>query len=221
MCTSRRTNGHLPVWRGVYCMISQFQRRPLRRAVVASAVLAAAAAGASGLLASSTAKAASKCSTVQTLRTGYNISAGYLPPIIAQANGYLVKYCLQVQEQPIAGAAVLLAQVESGNADMALLNPAGIIQAVEAGIQLRIIAPDDGAGDMPECTAANSGITSITQLTGKAVATTLLRSSTDVAFRVRLARAGVNINSNNVHFVQVPNASIIPEVINGTVQAAG
>ncbi|HVW17400.1 MAG TPA: ABC transporter substrate-binding protein [Solirubrobacteraceae bacterium] len=167
----------------------------------------------------STAGAATKCKSYQTLRTGKNIAAAYNPPQITAATGFLKQECVKLQEQDVAGAAVLLAQVEAGRADMALLNPAGIVQAVESGIKLKIIAPNTGPGDFAICVSKNSSITSDPktwkQFEGKSVVTTLLGSNTDIAFRVKLARAGVDLDK--VKFVQILQASLAQSIINQTV----
>lgn len=164
------------------------------------------------------AKTTPKCSSYKTITTGYNISAAYAPPWIIQKDGYARDYCLKIVDTPVEGGAVLLAQVESGHLDMGLLTPAGIVQAVEAGVKLKIIAPGVGPGDQPICTANNSGITNINQLGGKSVGTTLLGSSVDIAFRVVLASH--NVDTSTINFVQIPSASVIPEVLNGTVAAS-
>jgi len=200
-------------------MIHRLLRRPRARQLVAFAVTAACVGGGSLIAVDSTSAKTSQCSSVPTIRTGEAPALAYAPPQLAQSTGFMLKYCLQLQESPVSGASVLLAEIEAGQADIGLLNPAGIIQAVESGIQLKIIAPNTGPGDFAVCVAANSPITSLKQLQGKTVATSLLGSNTDIAFRVRLFRAGVNVNAGNVNFVQILTASLIPDIVNGVVDA--
>jgi ABC-type nitrate/sulfonate/bicarbonate transport system substrate-binding protein len=200
-------------------MTHRLARRPRARHLLAFAAALALAAGGS-LVAVATSRAkSSSCATVNTIRTGEAPALAYAPPQLAQTQGYMLKYCLQLQESPVSGASVLLAELEAGQADVGLLNPAGIIQAVESGIQLKVIAPNTGPGDFAVCVSKSSPITKLSQLAGKTVATSLLGSNTDIAFRVRLARAGVNINSGNVKFVQILTASLIPDIVNGVVDA--
>jgi NitT/TauT family transport system substrate-binding protein len=202
-------------------MIPRLLPRARARRLAALVIAAAACATVASLLAVDTtnAKSTSNCSSVTTIRTGEAPALAYAPPQLAQSQGYMLKYCLQLQETPVSGASVLLAEIESGQADVGLLNPAGIIQAVEAGIALKVIAPNTGPGDFAICTAKGSSITSLKQLQGKTVATSLLGSNTDIAFRVKLSRAGVDINNNNVKFVQILTSSLIPDIVNGVVDA--
>src|SRR5262249_28032190 len=148
------------------------------------------------------------CTAYQTLRTGRNPATAYAPPQIAASTGFLKQECVKLEEQDVAGAAVLVAQMQAGRADMALLNPARIIQAVQSGIQLKIIAPNTGPGDFSFCVGKDSSIRSLKDFEGKSISTTLLGSNTDIAVRVLLARAGVNLNS--VKFVQLLAASNVP-----------
>lgn len=200
-------------------MIHRLLRRPRARQLAAFAVTLACVGGGSLIAVSSTSAKTTKCAGVATIRTGEAPALAYAPPQLAQSQGFMLKYCLALQESPVSGASVLLAEMEAGQADIGLLNPAGIIQAVESGIQLKIIAPNTGPGDFAICVAKDSPITSLSQLSGKTVATSLLGSNTDIAFRVRLARAGVNVNNNNVKFVQILTSSLVPDIANGVVDA--
>jgi len=201
-------------------MIHRLLRRPRARHLVAFAVTAACAGGGSLIVVDSTSAKTPKpkqCSTVAVIRTGEAPALAYAPPQLAQSQGYMLQHCLQLQESPVSGASVLLAEIEAGQADIGLLNPAGIIQAVESGIQLKIIAPNTGPGDFAVCVGKNSPITSLSQLAGKTVATSLLDSNTDIAFRVRLKKAGVDLTT--VKFVQILTSSLIPDIVNGVVDA--
>jgi len=155
-----------------------------------------------------------KCEKMDTLVTGASPALAYAPPQIAETEGILAKYCIKLKTESIAGAAALLAQVQSGRAQLGLLNPAGIVQAVQSGIKLRIIAPNTEPGDFALVAAKkNDQINELKDFEGKTLATSLLGANTDIAIRVILEKAGVK----NVKFVQVTSANIPQAIINGQV----
>jgi NitT/TauT family transport system substrate-binding protein len=192
----------------------------LRRAsiVPTGLVVACVLVACGGSTPSSTASHSAKCSSVDTVNYA-NIPGivQFAPPQIPISEGTMAKNCINFVPVTVESSAVALAEVVSGRLDFAFENPSSVVSAVASGTKLKIVTPgiSNTATSAPFYVLRNGPIKTPKDLEGKKVETTELLSSSDIAARISLARAGVDISK--VQFVFIPSATGAQEILAGQV----
>ncbi|BDZ44644.1 ABC transporter substrate-binding protein [Naasia aerilata] len=142
--------------------------------------------------------------TVGTLPAG-----DYAPLYIAQQEGYFEDEGLDVTIETIAGGAVGVTQLVSGELQFTSATWANVLAAVSQGLELQVVREGTNAGKEGingVIVAEDSGINSPKDLKGKTLSVNTLQSATEVQLRDCLATAG--LKPGDYELVEVP----FPEV---------
>ena len=142
--------------------------------------------------------------TVGTLAAG-----DYAPLYIAQQEGYFEEEGLDVTIETIAGGAVGVTQLVSGDLQFTSATWANILAAVSQGLELQVVREGTNAGKEGingVIVAGDSGLDSAEDLRGKTLSVNTLQSATEVQLRDCLASEG--LDPGDYELVEVP----FPEV---------
>lgn len=142
--------------------------------------------------------------TVGTLPAG-----DYAPLYIAQQEGFFEEEGLDVTIEIIAGGAVGVTQLVSGELDFTSATWANILAAVSEGLELQVVREGTNAnkeGINGVIVAENSGFETIEDLRGETLSVNTLQSATEVQLRDCLATGG--LEPGDYELVEVP----FPEV---------
>lgn len=153
--------------------------------------------------------------------TGASFRAGGSAALIeAELGGYASEYGITITPEWIESSAIALSSLISGDVQVAYSSYAGVIDAVQQGIPLVLvaeaIASTPGAAMLEAL--PDSGITSIEDLPGKTVAVVSLNSSHAVKIKDSLIDAG--IDPATVNFVELPYGEVPAALEQGTVDAS-
>lgn len=183
-------------------------RRGLVRATLAVACSAALVAGCGGSTSpeepaapagsSAPAGATSAAAELQTVNVGILPITSIVALAMGVEKGYFKEVGLDVKLNPAQGGAALVPAVMSGQYDFAFSNNASLMLGKAKGLDLRIVAAANSAGQEPDpvdeglVAAPGSGITSISQLAGKTIGVNALNNIVQIADIAALEAAGVD-----------------------------
>jgi NitT/TauT family transport system substrate-binding protein len=142
--------------------------------------------------------------TVGTLPAG-----DYAPLFIADAEGYFEEEGLDVTIETIAGGAVGVTQLVSGDLHFSSATWANVLAAVSQGLELQVVregTDSSKAGINGILVSEDSGITSVEDLRGETVSVNTLQSATEVQLRDCFSSEG--LEPGDYDLVEVP----FPEV---------
>jgi NitT/TauT family transport system substrate-binding protein len=151
--------------------------------------------------------------TVGTLPAG-----DYAPLYIAQQEGYFADEGLEVTIEIIAGGAVGVTQLVSGELQFSSATWANVLAAVSQGLEIQVVR--EGSDSNKEgingfLVAEGSGIESIDDLRGKSLSVNTLQSATEIQLRDCLATAG--LEPGDYELVEVPFPEVGAAVTQGRI----
>lgn len=140
---------------------------------------------------------------------------------LAKEQGMFEKQGLDVEIVNGADPAALLAQVVSGDVDIAIGSWINVATSAAKGVPVSVIGGngmvDDAAENSGVLVAKDSGIATLDQLAGKTIGVVGVKSGGDIPVLQALEGAGVDVNS--VKEVAIPYAGMQAAVEQGTVDA--
>lgn len=151
--------------------------------------------------------------TVGTLPAG-----DYAPLYIAQQEGYFEDEGLDVTIEIVAGGAVGVTQLVSGDLDFTSATWANIIAAVSQGLELQVVregTDSNKEGINGVIVSADSGFESIEDLRGQTLSVNTLQSATEVQIRDCLATGG--LEPGDYELVEVPFPEVGAAVLQGRI----
>jgi len=162
--------------------------------------------------------------TPATLQVGIIPSPDSAVLYLGVDEGFFSQYGIELEFNAAQGGAAIVPPVVSGQWQLGFSNIVSIMQAVENGQPLVIIAPsgstwgEEGKGINRLYVRGDSGITSAAQLEGKTVAVNTLGNLLQTEAEVSISSAGGD--PSKVNFVEVPPPSGVAALIEGQVDAA-
>ena len=153
--------------------------------------------------------------TVGTLPAG-----DYAPLFIAQEQGFFEDEGLEVTIETIAGGAVGVTQLISGDLQFSSATWANVLAAVSQGLELQVVR--EGTDSNKEgingiIVSEDSGIESVEDLRGKTVSVNTLQSATEVQIRDCFATEG--LEPGDYELVEVPFPEVGAAVSQGRIAA--
>lgn len=153
--------------------------------------------------------------TVGTLPAG-----DYAPLFIAQEEGFFEEEGLDVTIETIAGGAVGVTQLVSGELDFSSATWANVLTAVSQGLELQVVR--EGTDSSKEgingiIVQEGSGIESVEDLRGKTVSVNTLQSATELQVRDCFDSAG--LGPDDYELVEVPFPEVGAAVSQGRIAA--
>lgn len=151
--------------------------------------------------------------TVGTLPAG-----DYAPLYIAQQEGYFEDEGLDVTIEIIAGGAVGVTQLVSGELDFTSATWANMLAAVSQGLELQVVregSDSNKEGINGVIVAADAGYESIEDLRGETLSVNTLQSATEVQIRDCLATGG--LEPGDYELVEVPFPEVGAAVLQGRI----
>jgi NitT/TauT family transport system substrate-binding protein len=153
--------------------------------------------------------------TVGTLPAG-----DYAPLYIADAEGFFEEEGLDVTIETIAGGAVGVTQLVSGDLQFSSATWANVLAAVSQGLELQVVregTDSSTAGINGILVDETSGITSVADLKGKTVSVNTLQSATEVQVRDCFASEG--LEPEDYELVEVPFPEVGAALTQGRIAA--
>jgi NitT/TauT family transport system substrate-binding protein len=153
--------------------------------------------------------------TVGTLPAG-----DYAPLYIADAEGFFEEEGLDVTIETIAGGAVGVTQLVSGDLQFSSATWANVLAAVSQGLELQVVregTDSSKAGINGILVDETSGITSVADLKGKTVSVNTLQSATEVQVRDCFASEG--LEPEDYELVEVPFPEVGAALTQGRIAA--
>jgi NitT/TauT family transport system substrate-binding protein len=153
--------------------------------------------------------------TVGTLPAG-----DYAPLYVAEAEGYFEEEGLDVTIEIIAGGAVGVTQLVSGDLQFSSATWTNVLSAVSQGLELQVVregSDSDKEGINGLIAADGSGIESVEDLRGKTLSVNTLASATETQIRDCLATAG--LDEGDYELVEVPFPEVGAAVTQGRIAA--
>jgi NitT/TauT family transport system substrate-binding protein len=153
--------------------------------------------------------------TVGTLPAG-----DYAPLYIADAEGYFADEGLDVTIEVIAGGAVGVTQLVSGDLQFSSATWTNVLSAVSQGLELQVVREgtnSDKEGINGLIAADGSGIESVDDLRGQTISVNTLASATETQVRDCLASAG--LEAEDYELVEVPFPEVGAAVTQGRIAA--
>jgi len=138
--------------------------------------------------------------------------------------GFFSKYGIDLVFNAAQGGAAIVPPVVSGQWQLGFSNVVSIMQAVENGQPLVILAPsgstwgEEGKGINKLYVMPDSGITSAKQLEGKTIAVNTIGNLLQTEAEVSVAAAGGDVST--LKFVEVPPPNGVASLVGGQVDAA-
>lgn len=159
-----------------------------------------------------------------TLQVGIIPSPDSAVLYLGQDEGFFSEYGIDLEFNAAQGGAAIVPPVVSGQWQLGFSNVVSIMQAVENGQPLVIIAPsgstwgekDKGINKL--YVMGDSGITSADQLEGKDVAVNTLGNLLQTEAEVSIDAAGGDVSK--VKFVEMPPPNAVAALVGGKVDAA-
>jgi NitT/TauT family transport system substrate-binding protein len=153
--------------------------------------------------------------TVGTLPAG-----DYAPLYIAQQEGYFEEEGLDVTIEIIAGGAVGVTQLVSGELEFTSATWANTLAAVSQGLEVQVVregtnSAKEGINGM--IALADGPIQSVDDLRGQTISVNTLQSATEVQIRDCLATAG--LDADDYELVEVPFPEVGAAVTQGRIAA--
>lgn len=175
-------------------------------------------AGSLGLAGAALGVSASSASTAHAKRVPMrNISVGVIPiadvaPLyVGMKMGFFAKQHLKVLPHVLQGGAAVASAVVGGSLEFGFGATANIVLAVSNNLPVQFVANGDQAASTANSAwsgilvSGTSGITSISQLAGKTIATNALEGENELALDAILQRNGVSPSSVKVVVLGFPN----------------
>ncbi len=188
---------------------------------------APAAAGAAALAAPAAAAPAAPLPQLHPVRMGAILSMSVTPFYIALERGYLAAENIDLQFTPVQVTAESIAQVGTGNLDVANVTVgAAVLNSLQRGVDIKIISSNDsfppaGRGGNPFLVRKDlydSGVTDASGLRGRKVGGNSLGVFTEYGIDQAMRTAGLTID--DVEFVQLPFPDIPAALANKAIDAA-
>jgi NitT/TauT family transport system substrate-binding protein len=139
--------------------------------------------------------------------------ASAMPLYVGEADGIFKKYGLDVEPSVLPqGGPALVPAVLSGSVQFASTTAVSVMLAHSTNVAVKVIAPAESGGtvaadDPSELSSlASSGITSVSQLAGKAIGIISLKGIQQLQASAILDKAG--IDPTKAHFVAIPSAQM-------------
>jgi NitT/TauT family transport system substrate-binding protein len=147
------------------------------------------------------------------------IPAGdYAPLYIAQQEGYFAEEGLDVTIEIIAGGAVGVTQLVSGELQFSAATWANVLAAVSQGLEIQVVregSDSNKEGINGVIVAESSGFESIEDLRGQTLSVNTLQSATEIQLRDCLATAG--LEPGDYELVEVPFPEVGAAVTQGRI----
>jgi NitT/TauT family transport system substrate-binding protein len=139
---------------------------------------------------------------------------------IAKSKGYFAAEGLNVTPVILTNGSETISRVVSGGVDLAYSAYVPIIQAVSAGIRVRVVSDGyRGRSDLyPIVTRPDSPIRDARQLAGKKIG--LINTKGFPSLLTDAALAGVGVPASAVHLVEIPYPNMPAALQNGSIDAA-
>ena len=197
-------------------------RRPMLAAIPAVAIVAAVAAAGGTASAGTRAHASPKLTSLSIEDVPFYANA---PLALGQKVGIFKHYGLTVSLQTASNVNVILADLHSGLSQLGFATTPLVLNADEAGQDVRCVAPMGPANAVNPAfpqnavmVAKDSNITSLSQLQGKTVGLNQLAGSNELYLQVGVQKAGGTFSS--VKLATVPFADQAAALASGSIQAA-
>lgn len=159
---------------------------------------------------------------VATLRVGASLDDGLTPLLYAMQAGIFKKYALDVQLQAAASGAALASAIVGGTVDIAKSSLMSLITAYARGVRFKIIAGaalyTSQAPTTELSVLTSSPIKSFSDVNGKTVACSALRSLDQMATQALIDKRGGN--SSTVRFIELPFSAMLPALEQGRADMA-
>lgn len=187
-------------------------------AIFAAVFLAGCSAVDAGPAPASTPGAVGTPETPDLTVSAYAISAA-APLYIGIDEGIFESYGLNVEPSQITTIADGAAALQSGDSQMYYTNLFGVVNAVNAGIDLRIVTEVIAASPVVQTLEVmpDSDIEDVLDLDGKKVGLVAVNSSLDATLNASMANAGGDFAT--IEYVQIPYADIPAALEQGTIDA--
>ncbi len=147
---------------------------------------------------------------------------GSSEPLYAQATGIFKKYGLEAEVASYNGGGAVIAAVAGGSLDAGFSNITTAVQAIQNGIPVLVLMPADQAVAEREnvllVKARGSSLHTGADLNGKIVAITTLNGTLQLGAETWIDKNGGD--SHSVHFVEIPESSMVAALKQGRVVAA-
>jgi NitT/TauT family transport system substrate-binding protein len=186
-------------------------------AVVAVAVIAvmSGCGSSGGSSSSSTTKAASSDKVDATLKMGSLKIANSAPQVVDPS--IFTKQGITLDISYATSGAAIVPGVIGGSYDVGYGSVVSVVQAVQQGLPIKIIANGDiSVGDV--IVKADSGITDAKGLEGKSVATNALKSTVDLETSVSVDERGGD--ASKLKFIEIPFPAQLAALDSGSIDAA-
>ena len=205
---------------------------PMRLALLLLAGLLALSGGAASPLAPALAAGASAAPAIpapqqRTVRQGFIPSINNAPAYLARERGHFAAEGIDWQWEPVQVTAEAIAQVGSGNLEVATVTVgAAVLNSIARGVDIKIIAGNHASPPVGEGSDVflvrkdlyDSGLTDASGLRGRRVAGNSLGVLTEYAINQAMRTAGMSID--DIEFVAIPFPDIPAAFANGIVDAA-
>jgi NitT/TauT family transport system substrate-binding protein len=147
---------------------------------------------------------------------------GSSEPLYAQATGIFKKYGLVVDVSSYNGGGAVIAAVAGGSLEAGFSNITSAVAAIQNGIPVLILTPADEAvydrENVVLVKARGSTLKTGADLNGKIVAITTLGGTLQLGAETWIDKNGGD--SHSVHFVEIPESSMVAALKQGRVVAA-
>lgn len=210
----------------------KFTRRTISASLIGVMGLVAAACGSSSaasststtsISSSSSASPTTKALTPETVNVGVLPIADVAPLYLGMKQGFFAKQKLTIVPHQLQGGAAVASAVVGGTLQFGFGATANLILAKAHNLPLQFVASGDSAAATASQAwsaiqvSAGSGITAISQLVGKTIATNATQGENELALDSILLKNGVNPSS--VHVIAMPFPNMPSALSGGQVQA--
>jgi NitT/TauT family transport system substrate-binding protein len=170
--------------------------------------------------ASSSAKQAGKYKTLTTVTVGVDPLWLSAPPYVCEAYGICKQYGLNIQPVSVSSTAAMVAAIQSGSMDFGVGSLAAEFQAYAEGLPVSMLAPNGGETEKlgAAAVAANSPITSLSQLAGKPYCEQTIGGQAQAQVQFMLQQGGVNPTS--IKFIGIPYPDMVQALQSGECASA-
>ncbi len=158
-----------------------------------------------------------------TIKVGTLPISEMLPLFVGKAEGIFAQEGLELELTTLAGGAAGIAALESGSLNIMYSNLVSALQAVEQGLDLRIVAPGSLNAVNPQADTSrylvlqDSGIEKLADLRGKRIAINTLRNVNDL-YAVALLDT-VGLKQGDYTLTEMPFPEMVDALLNRQVDA--
>lgn len=159
-----------------------------------------------------------------TLKVGTLPIMELLPLFVGKEEGLFKAEGLELETTTLAGGSAGIPALESGSLNIMYSNLVSVLQAVEQGLDLRIVGPGSLNATKPDADATRflvleeSGITKLSDLRGKRIAVNTLRNVNDLYTVAQLDRAG--LKQGDYTLTEMPFPDMVDALANKQIDAA-